>query len=106
MFRTALIVFALSLALAACVQEPRYAPQSGAAGNQQGAQNQNPPCADCTPPDAIMCTAPGAPTGWISVPAGKKPTDICPQKFIRDRLSHMPYVGDAAAPVSPEDNPP
>jgi hypothetical protein len=29
----------LALALAACVQEPRYAPQSGTAGNQQD-QNQ------------------------------------------------------------------
>jgi hypothetical protein len=56
-------------------------------------------------PDAIMCAAPGAPHGWISVPAGKKPTDFCPQNFIRDRLLHLPVVNDAAPPAKwPQDN--
>ena len=88
MLRTALIALALSLALAACVSEHTQNPLA-----------QNPPCADCPPPDAIMCAAPGAPHGWIAVPAGKKPTDVCPPNFIGDRLVHLPLAATIAAPV-------
>jgi len=70
MFRIALI--ALALALASCVS-----------GQLQRANNFP------RQPDAIICTVSGAPERTIQVPAGRSPTDFCPEADITFRLYHM-----------------
>ena len=89
MLRTALIALALALPLASCVQEPRYAPQSGAAGNQQAsappAQQEaaRPPSREAGLPYDVF-----HPTTFVGppklnpprrpIPPGKKIKDLCP----------------------------
>lgn len=86
------LLIALALALAACVQEPRYAPQNGAAGNQQDAPNadhaQNPPSFPPQHPYAIICAVPGAQPRRIEVPDGRNPTDFCPASRTTARIYH------------------
>jgi hypothetical protein len=83
-----LIALALFLALAACVQEPRYV--------YPGFSNANTPV-------AILCDMPGPKPRPILVPAGKKPTDFCPATAI---TYHVPVVTGAYTPVWPEDKTP
>jgi hypothetical protein len=90
MFRTALI--ALALALASCA--------SGQA-ERAPVHAQSVPNADTLHPYAIMCAAPGAPHGWISVPAGRNPTDFCPKSSITARIyQHSPNVNYPVPTVS------
>ena len=114
--RTALI--ALALVLASCVsahaQNPPAQPAPDPALAQANAFIDR-------QPDAIMCAVAPAGAGrqklntphdWIPVPAGKKPTDICPEAKITDSLYnnppgviyHLPWApAGSPLPIWPKD---
>jgi hypothetical protein len=101
--RTAII--ALALALASCVQEPRYAPQSGAAGNQQASA---PPAQQeaarplVIHPKTVVCVFPATPHTKAHeqrrpIPPGKHFKDLCPPGahvvgFFYDPVPHRSHA--------------
>jgi hypothetical protein len=98
MFRTALII--LFLALAACVSEHAQNPPPPA----QAGKNLN--VLQAQQLDAIICAIPSAPHGWIPVPAGKKPTEFCPEAAITYRLYHNQPGAASHLPWTPGGSPP
>jgi hypothetical protein len=79
-------LIALSVALAACVQEPPPAPHlSGAYAYT---------------PVAITCDVPGPKPRTILVPAGRNPTDFCPATAITYHTPYYPPVVNGPPPAA------